>query len=105
MPHATPDKGLQMGKSLIQIMAEARQKQIAENEATLPAKMRSQDAPEGSEPAADPRLEGRVFAPRPMGILDPGVPALGQGKDRMGRPIQTPRVADLREHLPRGDEQ
>jgi hypothetical protein len=80
--HNTPDKGLPLGKSLIEMIAKAKQKQIEENEGTLPAKMRTPEQEQHDEAVTDPRLGGRVFAPRPMGVLAPGVPDVGQGRDR-----------------------
>jgi hypothetical protein len=80
-------------------MAEARKKRLEELGAELQGRDRTNPAyDETQRPmAAKPPGVG-VFAPRPMGALGNASDA-GQGRDRFGRRVRQPNVADLRETL------
>lgn len=95
--------------SLIEQMAAARQKQQEERAQELnPSRERTDPAFDVTKrpTAAKPPGCGNIQPTgRPMGVLGSGVPNAGQGRDRAGNPVREPNVSDLRDTLPRGDEQ
>jgi septal ring factor EnvC (AmiA/AmiB activator) len=109
MNHPSNDQGIKFPKSLVEQMAEARERQAEEQATELPASRQR------TSPNAEENLGERVLAPKPQGIAAdryivgrPPGSALnpvqgGQGLDKFGRPVRDPNVADLREHMPGGD--
>jgi hypothetical protein len=101
MSHPTNNDGLVVPKSLVQQIAEAKTKQIQEQQAELPEQRTQVNPNETLDPsrrvisAKPPGAAIGRIAPRPGGVLATGAVPVA-GRDRQGNIVRQPNVGTLR---------